>query len=318
MSFKRIGILSIGEMGYHWARVLRANGAEVLSFAGDRSESTRRRAESAGVRLAPSLEALVSQVDLIVSIVVPLAAKQVAQRVARALAKSGRTGLLYVDANAISPMKSEEMGRVLTQVQSRYVDGCILGGAARIDQDTVVYVSGPHAESLVALNELGLSVKVLGPGASQASALKVLHAGLTKGLAGLFIELLVGAERLGLLEETLADYERSYPGLTQKVGQSTLSLPLQAARRSEEMAELRNTFRHFGLNPIVVPSVGKILRAIADLKIGEASPPITRGQTPTEIIRLFAERGLMRRVPNQKRPSHKKVPRQRMQGVAKK
>ncbi len=54
MSFKRIGILSIGEMGYHWARVLRTHGVEVLTFAGDRSTATRSRADSAGVELVPT------------------------------------------------------------------------------------------------------------------------------------------------------------------------------------------------------------------------------------------------------------------------
>ncbi len=318
MSFKKVGILSIGEMGYHWARVLRAHGVEVLSFAGDRSEGTRRRAESAGVQLVPSLDSLVSQVDLIVSIVVPFAAKQVAERVARSVAKSGVTRLLYMDANAISPMTAEEVARVLTQAQAHFVDGCILGSAAKIDQGTVVYVSGPHAESLVALNELGLSVKVLGPGASQASALKVLHAGLTKGLAGLFIDLLVGAEKFGLLDQTLADYEGSYPGLPQKVGHSILSLPVHAARRSEEMAELCDTYRHFGLNPIVVPSVERILKAIADLKPGEVLPADTRGETLVKTIKLFSERGLLRDGPALKRPSRKKVAQRGKRRVAKK
>ncbi len=294
MGFNQIGILSIGEMGYHWARTLGAHGAKVLTFAGDRSEATQRRAESVGVELVPSLEDLVSRADLLVSIVVPFAAKPVAQGVARALTKSGRSDLLYVDANAISPMTAEKIGRILTRAQARFVDGCILGGAAKIDQGTVVYVSGEHASRLVPLNELGLCVKVLGTGLTQASAFKVIHAGLTKGLAGLFTELLVGAEKLGLLDETLADYERSYPGIANKVGQSILSLPLHAGRRSEEMVELRETYLHYGLNPIVVRSVEKVLKAIAALRPGEGAGASARGESLVEIIKSFTERGLLR------------------------
>ncbi len=294
MGFNQIGILSIGEMGYHWARTLGAHGAKVLTFAGDRSEATQRRAESVGVELVPSLEDLVSRADLLVSIVVPFAAKPVAQGVARALTKSGRSDLLYVDANAISPMTAEEIGRILTQTQARFVDGCILGGAAKIDQGTVVYVSGEHASRLEELNELGLCVKVLGTGLTQASAFKVIHAGLTKGLAGLFTELLVGAEKLGLLDETLEDYERSYPGIANKVGQSILSLPLHAGRRSEEMVELRETYLHYGLNPIVVRSVEKILKAIAALRPGEGAGASARAESLVETIKSFTKRGLLR------------------------
>ena len=294
MGFNQIGILSIGEMGYHWARTLGAHGAKVLTFAGDRSEATQRRAESVGVELVPSLEDLVSRADLLVSIVVPFAAKPVAQGVARALTKSGRSDLLYVDANAISPMTAEEIGRILTRAQARFVDGCILGGAAKIDRGTVVYVSGEHAKGLEALGDLGLCVKVLGTGLTQASAFKVIHAGLSKGLAGLFTELLVGAENLGLLDETLADYERSYPGIANKVGQSILSLPLHAGRRSEEMVELRETYLHYGLNPVVVRSVEKVLKAIAALKPGEEAVASARAVSLVETIKSFTKRGLLR------------------------
>ena len=74
MSFERIGILSIGEMGYHWARVLGGHGVKVFSCVDGRSAATRERARSIGVELAPTLVELVSQVDLMVSIVVPSAA----------------------------------------------------------------------------------------------------------------------------------------------------------------------------------------------------------------------------------------------------
>jgi 3-hydroxyisobutyrate dehydrogenase-like beta-hydroxyacid dehydrogenase len=291
MSFERIGILSIGEMGYHWARVLGAHGVKVYSFLEGRSAATRERARSMGVELAPSLDNLVSRVDLIVSIVVPSAAKEVAEGVARALAKSGRTGLLYMDANAVSPMTAETLGRTLTQAQAHYVDGCIIGGAAKLDRGTVVYVSGPEAIRLSALNDSGLRVKVLGPSATQASAFKIIHAGLSKGLAGLFIELLVGANALGLLRETLEDYDENHPGLLQKITGSITSLPVHAKRRSEEMIELRETFAHYGIDPLVVPSVEKILCSIADLNIGE---PRARGENLVDTIKLFSERGLLR------------------------
>src|ERR671924_1591869 len=96
MAFQRIGILSIGEMGYHWARILTSRGVEVLTYAKDRSEATRKRAENVGVKCMPSMTSLVRDADLIVSIVVPFAAKRVANKVAKAVKSSGREGLLYL------------------------------------------------------------------------------------------------------------------------------------------------------------------------------------------------------------------------------
>jgi 3-hydroxyisobutyrate dehydrogenase-like beta-hydroxyacid dehydrogenase len=298
MSFERIGILSIGEMGYHWARVLGAHGVKVSSFLEGRSAATRERARSTGVELAPSLEDLVSKADLVVSIVVPSAAKDVAEQVALALTRIRRTGLFYMDANAVSPMTAETLGRTLTQAHAHYVDGCIIGGAAKLDRGTVVYVSGPEAIRLSTLNDSGLRVKVLGTSATQASAFKIIHAGLSKGLAGLFIELLVGANALGLLRETLEDYDESHPGLLQKISGSITSLPVHAKRRSEEMIELRETFAYYGIDPVVVRSVEKILSSIGELNSGE---PQKRGENLVDTIKLFSDRGLLSKASADKR-----------------
>src|SRR5918999_397410 len=148
MAFQRIGILSIGEMGYHWARLLTGRGVKVLTYAKDRSETTRKRAENVGVECVPSLGTLVKNADLIVSIVVPFAAKRVANKVAKAAAKSDREDLFYLDANAISPMTANEIGEILEPSGVHFVDGCIIGSAARMDKGAVVYVSGPQGSRI--------------------------------------------------------------------------------------------------------------------------------------------------------------------------
>ena len=83
MAFQKIGIMSIGEMGFHWAKLLKSHGAEVFTYDKNRGEVSRRRAENAGVKSLPSMTALVREADLIVSIVVPFAAKRVAAKVAK-------------------------------------------------------------------------------------------------------------------------------------------------------------------------------------------------------------------------------------------
>jgi 3-hydroxyisobutyrate dehydrogenase-like beta-hydroxyacid dehydrogenase len=40
MAFQRIGILSIGEMGYHWARVLTGHGVRVLTYAANEPKTS--------------------------------------------------------------------------------------------------------------------------------------------------------------------------------------------------------------------------------------------------------------------------------------
>jgi 3-hydroxyisobutyrate dehydrogenase-like beta-hydroxyacid dehydrogenase len=295
MAFQRIGILSIGEMGYHWARVLAGHGVKVLTYAKDRSETTRQRAEKIGVECVPSMESLVKDADLIVSIVVPFAAKRVANKVAKATAKSGRKDLLYLDANAISPMTADQIGKILQPSGVNFVDGCIIGSASKMDKGAVVYVSGPQAPMIQELEAFGFSVKVLGPTVAQASAFKVVYAGLTKGLQGLFVELLMGARAFGLLDEILKRYEESFPGLLDKVTSSIVGLRIHAGRRAEEMDELKRTFNHHRMKSFMAPAAQKVLQAIAALDVSKPSDSGAREGELLETLELFFGKGLLQK-----------------------
>jgi 3-hydroxyisobutyrate dehydrogenase-like beta-hydroxyacid dehydrogenase len=293
MAFQRIGILSIGEMGYHWARVLTGHGVRVLTYAQDRSETTRKRAENVGVECVSSLPALVNNVDLIVSIVVPFAALDVAAKVAQAAAQAARADLLYLDANAISPMTAEQIGNTLADSGVEFVDGCIIGSAAKIDKGAVIYVSGPQASRVEELRHCGLAVKVLGPVVAQASAFKVVYAGLTKGLQGLFVELLMGARKFGLLDEITKRYEESFPGLLDKIAPSIIGLRIHAGRRAEEMVELKETFNHHGMKAFMAPAAQKVLESIAALDVRKTSETGGREGDLLQTLELFFAKGLL-------------------------
>jgi 3-hydroxyisobutyrate dehydrogenase-like beta-hydroxyacid dehydrogenase len=294
MAFQKIGIMSIGEMGFHWAKLLKSHGVDVLTYDKDRGEVSRKRGENAGAKSMASMEELVEEAELIVSIVVPSAATRVAAKVAQAAAKTGRKDLLFLDANAISPMTADEIAKTLAAARVDFIDGCIIGSASRMGKGTIVYVSGADAARMQALESFKIPIKVLGPNTHQASAFKVVYAGLTKGLQGLFCELLMGARRFGLLEEVRAQYEESFPGLLDKVSSSIIGLRIHAGRRAEEMDELKRTFNHNGLESFMAPAAQKVLEAIAALDTGRASDDGARQGDLSETLELFYQKGLLR------------------------
>jgi len=295
MSFKRIGIMSIGEMGFHWAKLLTSHGVEVMTYDKDRGETSRKRAENAGVKSLPSMERLVNEAEIIVSIVIPSAAPRVAEKVAEAAGKSGRRGLLFLDANAISPMTADGIAGMLAPAGVSFVDGCIIGSASKMGKGTIVYVSGAEAERLRPLESFAIPIRVLGPKTSQASAFKIVYAGLTKGLQALFCELFMGAQRFGLLEELRAQYEESFPGLLEKVSTSIVGLRIHAGRRAEEMDELKRTFNHYGMDAFMAPAVQQVLEAIAALDSGAASATGARDGDLMSTLKLFFEKGLLQK-----------------------
>jgi len=294
MAFQTIGIMSIGEMGFHWAKLLKSHGVDVLTYDKNRGEVSRKRAENAGVKSLPSMMALVREAELIVSIVVPFAAKRVATKVANAAMKAGRKDLLYLDANAISPMTADDIAKTLIPASVNFVDGCIIGAASKMGKGTIVYVSGPDAVRLCDLESFNIPVQVLGPSTNQASAFKVVYAGLTKGLQGLFCELLMGARCFGLLNEIRAQYEESFPGLLDKVSSSIVGLRIHAGRRAEEMDELKRTFNHHNMKSYMAPAAQKVLEAVAGLNVDQASDNGARTGDLIETLELFYEKGLLR------------------------
>jgi 3-hydroxyisobutyrate dehydrogenase-like beta-hydroxyacid dehydrogenase len=291
MGFRRIAILSIGEMGFHWARLLKQHGVDVLTAVDGRSDVTRKRAENSGARILPMTQ-VAAEADLIVSIVVPSAAEKIAAEVAGALKQARRKDALYLDANAISPMTAESASRAIAAAGGAFVDGCIIGSAAKLAR-AAVYVSGPRAEDVLALKDAGLHVEALGGDVGQASAFKIVYAGLTKGLQALLTELLLGARKFDLLLPIMKRYEESFPGLLDKVGASIAALTLHAGRRAEEMRELNETYRHFGLEAVIAPATRRILEEIAALDLAEPSESGAREGDLHQALELFAQHGLL-------------------------
>ena len=112
MTQDRIAILMPGDMGHGVGRALRQHRHDVMTCLAGRSARTRSLAEAAGIRDTGSLEALVAETDLILSILPPDAAVAQAGAVAAAMTATGARPV-YVDCNAVSPMTVREVGATI-------------------------------------------------------------------------------------------------------------------------------------------------------------------------------------------------------------
>jgi hypothetical protein len=104
----------------------------------------------------------------------------------------------------------------------------------------------------------------------QASAFKMIYAGLTKGLSALSVELLLAACSLGIMDQIVARYRRSYPEIVAFMESTIPRVPFRAGRRSEEMEELGETMQAVGLEPIMAPASKRMLKLIGDLDLRSA------------------------------------------------
>src|SRR5262245_5380623 len=176
-----VGLLHPGEMGVTVGATVVAGGTRVVWASEGRSALTESRALEAGLEDGGSLALVVRQSRVILSVVPPHGALALAQAVA-ALDFRG----LYVDGNAVSPETAREIGWVIESAGGRFVDGGIIGPAARKRGTTRLYLSGSAAPEIAVLFNAGpMDAVVLDAPAGAASALKMAYAGWTKGSAAL-------------------------------------------------------------------------------------------------------------------------------------
>lgn len=266
MKIETVAILSTGEMGHSVASVLKKHGLNVVTCLTGRSERTAKLAAKAGVADLPTLTEVVAVSDIIFSIVVPYGAKPLAQDIAAVIAATKKP-VLFVDANAISAATAASIEGIIAGVGGRFVDACIIGGASKVGKTTTLFVSGKFAADFMELNKFGLKVSILGDRAGQASAFKIVYAGLTKGIASLMLEQLLVAHGLGILEKISEQYRAKFPDIMQTVEETFPGIPFRAARRSEEMAELCNTIEGAGMTPVMAAASQRMLASVGALKL---------------------------------------------------
>ena len=283
-----IGILSPGDMGHTVGDVLRQNGARVITCLEGRSARTRALAEKAGIIDVPTYRQLVTESDLVLSIMVPAQAMSAAAAVADAL-RGTDTPLTYADCNAIAPQTVRTLGEVLTSTGGTFVDASIIGPPPRTAGATRFYASGLELETFLVLNRYGLDVRPLGDEIGLASAMKMCYASLTKGLTALCTELLTAAEVLGVSDALTAEFRLSQSALFERMEKGLPSMPPKAKRWIGEMDEISATFEHVGLTPKILAGAADMYRLVGETHLANL-PPEARDRFPTlaELIAILA------------------------------
>ena len=220
-----VGLLHPGEMGSAVGRVLQDNGHEVVWASEGRSDATRERARS--FRDAGTVDALAREVELILSICPPHGAVGVAR------ALRGFDGI-YVDANAISPMRAQEVAAL----HPRFVDGGIVGGPPE-EPGTTLYLSGDEAQAVAALFEGSvLETRVV----NDASAVKMVYAAWSKGTAAMLLAIRDVARHFDVEDE----WRLATPELAERLVGAERSADAKGWRWIGEMDEIADTFAAAG------------------------------------------------------------------------
>jgi 3-hydroxyisobutyrate dehydrogenase-like beta-hydroxyacid dehydrogenase len=248
--------MSAGDMGGGIGEALHRGGLDVFTCLAGRSELTRHRATEYGFKDTPDFDALVQQIDLFISVLVPSEAVPLAESIAASMKRTGARPA-YADLNAIAPQTVQSIEKIVRSAGGQFIDGGIIGGPPREGYSPHIGVSGPDTSVMESLRESNLDIRVIGPEIGQASGLKMVYAASTKGTTALWTELLTASRALGL-EDALRDELGENNVVFNQAKRSIPSMPNRARRWVAEMEEIAKTFKDLGMT-------ANILQGAADM-----------------------------------------------------
>jgi 3-hydroxyisobutyrate dehydrogenase-like beta-hydroxyacid dehydrogenase len=261
-----IALLHPGEMGAAIGNCLVSRGIRVVWASENRSPATRQRATHAGLEDLGSLDRALAASDAALSICAPSGALQLARQVAA----HGYQGI-YIDANAISPAHSREIGCVMQIVGARFVDGGIIGLPPTPKRITRLYLCGADAPTIAQLFAGSQTEAiVIDRPVGAASALKMCYAACNKGETALLGIIRALARHEGVDETLLKEWEDSQPGVAE-ASEHIVQRVRKAWRWAGEMEEIAASFDAANL-PSGFLANAEIYRRLAEFKDSKELP----------------------------------------------
>ncbi len=292
MALRTVAIFAPGDMGSSIGRVLVDSGLRVTTNLADRSPRTQRLASLAGIIDARDDVEAIENADIVLSVLPPDQAVDMATRLASALAAVGDKPL-YIDLNATAPATAVEAGEIVDSVGGPFLDGGIVGPPPRPGHSLGprIYISGAAdaVQFALGLRRYGLDVRSVPGGVGAASALKMCYAAVTKGLTALATVSLSAAKAYGVDRELQAEMAASQRMLSDRFARSLPDMAPKAYRWVGEMEEIARTVADVGLDPKLFLGAADVYRLVTATALGQEIPEDrTIGLTAEEVAEIVA------------------------------
>ncbi|MCC7486140.1 MAG: NAD(P)-dependent oxidoreductase [Burkholderiales bacterium] len=291
MEIRNVGVVSPGDMGQAIARRIAESGFAVHVALDGRSERTKALAREAGLHDCGGMEQLVRTCELVLSVINPGEAMNVAREAAAAMKITGRR-IAFADLNAVSPRTARDEASVIQEAGGAFIDGGIIGPPPRGDKDRPrIYVSGPDAYLLERILHPNLQVRVMSERIGDASGVKMCYAAMTKGTTALAVELLVAARKLGVEQALEKELRESRNDVFDWQLRNIAVMPPKAYRWVPEMQEIARTFGELGMTRRIFEGATDVYQMVAATPLGGESPEQARqaGRTGLDVTREIAD-----------------------------
>jgi len=261
----RVGVLHPGALGGALGKAIAEAGDTPISCLRGRSATTRERALAANFVVVPSLDELARDSDIVISLVPPARALEVAlcfAACADQYADSARMPT-FIDANSVAARTKKHIADILSTVGVSCLDGAFLGPANRIGTENVMLLSGPGADKVAPVFRKVVETRVVAEEVGQASSLKMTMAILTKALPALLLEMVCASAKNGQLGPALDLMRRLYPGIIEFLERTLPTYPEHIGRRVFELTEVRDWLRELDQRAVMTEGAITVLERLS-------------------------------------------------------
>jgi 3-hydroxyisobutyrate dehydrogenase len=264
----RVGFVGLGAMGMHMARNLHRAG--LLTAVWNRTgEKARSLASELGVEAPPTLAALASGVDAVVTCV---SADSDVLEVVQGLAPGLRSGALVIDCSTVGADTARKSAELLQPHGVEFLDCPVSGGTEGARDATLAIMAGGNEEAFERaqpiLATLGKAVTHFGPtGSGQAAKAtnQIMCAGIIEAVA----EAMAFARAQGLPLDKLIDTLGKGAGSSwyfvhraPNMVRGTFPAGFRVRLHEKDLTICRDMAAHFG---VALPVVERMLGEYAEL-----------------------------------------------------
>jgi 3-hydroxyisobutyrate dehydrogenase-like beta-hydroxyacid dehydrogenase len=261
-----IGLVGAGYMGSGLAVSLMRGGHQVATSLAGRSERTRRLVQRFGIGVVPDLAALMRTADIVLVVTPPDVAIHAARDLAVAAAASGSRPLI-ADLNAVAPTTVLAAAAALRESDLDLVDGAISGAPPTTRPGARIFLSGPRAAEVAALNWQDVRPIVIDGPIGRASAVKMSTASVHKGIVGIVTQALRSADHYGVLDVVVGELGDRLASAAEVTSAATKS-----RRYVGEMHEIAATQRAAGLTEDLFEAFASVYADIAGTALADGEP----------------------------------------------
>lgn len=270
-----ITFVGFGEASYHIAKGLKAEGLEgIIAYDAfwdhpERGGLIQQRAKEADIILLPTLKEAVESSKFILS----ATSAKIAVPIAASIFPYMKSGQIFVDINAASPMAMKEIDELQKKEGVLFCDAAVMGVVPSEGHKVPMLLSGNGGA--VFQNELtkyGMKLKDLNTVAGGSSAIKMFRSVFMKGLTQLLIESLSASAKFGVLDTIVESLSESINNKTIEDLSNQL-IPrtvVHAERRVSEMKEVIATLEEMGLDASMSISSKEKLYKISNSEISKS------------------------------------------------